>query len=340
MKICNNCVLPETFPGIRFNDEGICQFCERHSKVPEEKFFTTRERFFGKFEEILGKVKGKGTYDVLMAHSGGKDSTYTLKILVDDFNLRVIAFTFDQGFISPMAKENIRIVCANLDVDHVLITPGRSGMIKTFRESVTTDVYPLKALERASAICNTCMYLAKASFLRYAVEMNIPLVAYGWSPGQAPVQSSAMKLNPPMIKQSQTLLVDSLGRIMNEGLKPYLLDSRHYQMIDAANEQFTGHFLYNIHPLAFMEYDEGKIIASIKDLGWQHPTDTDSNSSNCLLNSLANQVHLDRFGFHPYAFENAGLVRDGYMERKEGLEKLNQPMDERLVVKIKDKLGL
>ena len=27
MKRCTRCVLPETFPGIQFDEEGVCQYC-------------------------------------------------------------------------------------------------------------------------------------------------------------------------------------------------------------------------------------------------------------------------------------------------------------------------
>lgn len=34
-----------------------------------------------------------------MAYSGGKDSTYTLMVLVRHYRLRVLALTFDSGFM-------------------------------------------------------------------------------------------------------------------------------------------------------------------------------------------------------------------------------------------------
>jgi hypothetical protein len=184
------------------------------------------------------------------------------------------------------------------------------------------------------------MYLAKAIFLKSAIEMEIPLIAYGWSPGQAPIQSSVMKLNPSMIEQSQTLMIDSIGKIMGDDVKPFLLQKRHYGMIESMNDEMEGHFLYNIHPLAFLEYDEEAILQKIEKLGWKQPSDTDSNSSNCLLNSLANRIHLDRYGFHPYAFENAGLIREGFISREKGMDKLSREMDEELISRIRNMIGI
>ena len=37
MIICKNCVLPESFPGIRFNEEGICNYCSRLRGIDKQK---------------------------------------------------------------------------------------------------------------------------------------------------------------------------------------------------------------------------------------------------------------------------------------------------------------
>jgi len=65
----------------------------------------------------------------------------------------------------------------------------------------------------------------------------------------------------------------------------------------------------------------------------------DANSTNCLLNSLANSVHQERHGFHPYAFEMAKLVREGYLDRRTALEKLNKAEDPATVDAVKKKLS-
>ena len=83
--------------------------------------------------------------------------------------------------------------------------------------------------------------------------------------------------------------------------------------------------------LAFFDYDEAVIIDTIKKLGWVKPNDTDPNSTNCLLNALANYLHRKRFDFHPYAWEIAGIVRSGCMNREEGLEKVSQDEDMQMV---------
>jgi len=70
------------------------------------------------------------------------------------------------------------------------------------------------------------------------------------------------------------------------------------------------------------------------------PEDTDPNSTNCLLNSYANYVHQQQFGYNPYAFEIAKMVREGIMSREEGLGRFKDPPQSEHLDMIKQRLGI
>jgi hypothetical protein len=340
--LCTRCVLPDTFPGIRFNGDGVCNYCEgflRGAGGHEQ----TKERYRQKFLDILGRYRDRAAsgqaapFDAVVAYSGGKDSTYTLGLLVRTYRLKVLSFTFDNGFLSERALKNIRTVTDTLGVSHVMYRPDQRSLHRAFSASIRTNPYPLKTLERASALCNTCMYLAKSCVLKAAVEGGIPFVAYGWSPGQAPLASSVLRLNPAMIRKMQGAVADVLGPVMEEALGPYLLGGRHLDLLE--QEAKRGAFLYMVNPLAFHDYGESRVLDEAGSLGWEAPDDTDANSTNCLINGYANLAHLASHGFHPYAFEIAGLVRNGHMTRDEGLKKLDTPVDAGIVAAVKKRLA-
>jgi hypothetical protein len=92
--------------------------------------------------------------------------------------------------------------------------------------------------------------------------------------------------------------------------------------------------------LAFLKYNEEAIYKNIARFGWKQPQDTDANSTNCLLNSFANIVHKQRLGFHPYALENANLVREGYLGRDTAISRLNQPENPKVIAMVREKLSL
>ncbi len=83
-------------------------------------------------------------YDVLMAYSGGKDSTYTMSLLGNKYKLRVQAVSFDNGFISPAALTNIKNVTDKLGIDHIFFKPRWDLLKKIFSAAAERELYAKK----------------------------------------------------------------------------------------------------------------------------------------------------------------------------------------------------
>ena len=330
MKRCVKCILPETFPNIKFNEQGVCNFCQTYNyqNITEE----SKKGYQKKFEELINKHIGQGEYDGIMAYSGGKDSTYSLTLLKERYHLKILALTFDNGFLSPIATNNIRKLAENLGVDHLFFKPRFDILKNIFKIATEKDIFSRKTLERASTICTACIGLVKFTCLKYAIRNSIPFIFYGWSPGQAPIEASIFKNNISMIKSMQQALLIPLQKAVGEEINSYFLNDNDFK-------QFSE-FPYNLSPLAFLEYDEDKIYKKIEGLGWIPPTDTDTNSTNCLLNAFANKVHKDRFNFHPYVFEIANLVRQGHMPRLDGINKIEATEKSDTIEQVQLKLNI
>lgn len=330
MKRCTRCILPETFPGIRFDEKGVCQYC-RQLPSPERRV-EQRARFRKRFEELVDQIRARPGYHCLVSLSGGKDSTYTLWLLRKQYGLRALAFTFDNGFVSPDTLKNMRLVAENLGADHVIIKPRIDLLHRVILASMKPGMYPPRALGRASGVCNACMSIAKGIAMRMALEKNIPLLAYGWSPGQIPLASALYRTNRRMLQKMISAAMAPLDASAGSDISEYFPDER---QLEAARE-----YPYYVSPLAFMNYNEKAILRRIDTLAWAMPKDTDSNSTNCLLNGFANLVHLEQMGFHPYVMDLAGLVREGYMGRREALSRLEVAAVPEIVAAVKAKLGL
>ncbi|GBE12471.1 hypothetical protein BMS3Bbin14_01810 [bacterium BMS3Bbin14] len=328
LRYCSNCVLPSTFPGITFDENGVCNHC-RHYKGNDARA-ALKKKYEAKFLKLLDEREENGAYDVIVAYSGGKDSSYTLDVFVNRYRLKVLALTLDNTFVSPRAFKNISNVCSSLGVDNLLIRPSRKMLRTIFKAAAVHELYAAKTLERASTICTSCISFVKGSVLRTAIEKQIPFVGFGWSPGQAPVQSSVMRTNPALMKNTQQATMKPLYRIGGDQILPFFVTDKQFECKEL--------FPWNIHPLAFLDYDENKIIERIGKLGWEPPDDTDPNSSNCTLNAYANQVHRQRYGFHPYVWEIANMVRTGELSREEGMEKLVPPENSGMVAFAKNEL--
>ncbi len=332
-RICTRCILPETFPGISFDEDGVCNYCHREEKAlkksPQKKAL-----YRDRLDELMRGLKGVApSYDVVMAYSGGKDSSYALKLIRERYGLRILAVTFDNHFVSPMAWENITKITDSLGIDLIRFRPPWPIVKTIFRHAAAEDIFPAPTLLRASAICTACIGLIKNIVLKTALEMSIPIVAFGWSPGQAPIQSAIMKTNPAFMGQNTKVLKKAFPGEISKEMAAYFIPDSYF-------EEYRARFPYNVHPLAFFEYDEEAVKKDLEKMAWQVPTDTDTNSTNCLLNAFANQCHIDRHHFHPYVWEIANMVRQGIMGREEGIKKIYSGQDMAMVKYAKEKLGI
>jgi hypothetical protein len=333
MKICSRCILPATFPNIQFDSDGVCNHCHQEESTLARRDVKTAE-YRQKLDDLIVHTKDKAPlYDAIMAYSGGKDSSYTLKLLKERYGLRIIALTLDNHFVAPTAWDNIKAVTDNLGVDCLSFRPKWPLMKELFSLTAMEDIFSAATLLRASSICTACIGIVKSLVLRTALEMSIPFVAFGWSPGQAPIQSAIMKTNASLTKQTQKAFVSGLSAQVSSLFNSYLIPSAYYDL-------YKESFPYNIHPLAFFDYDEEKIRKELEVIGWRLPTNTDTNSTNCLLNAFANHCHLEHHKFHPYVWEIANMVRQGIMTRQEGIEKIYVPQNSEQVAYARKKLGL
>lgn len=117
-RICTRCVCDTTIPNIRFDENGVCNFCKSHDLLllyyPQDKVRQREE-----LSELIKKIRGKGIgkkYDCIMGVSGGTDSTYAL-YLAKKLGLRPLAVHFDNGWDTEIATKNIKNAVSILNID-------------------------------------------------------------------------------------------------------------------------------------------------------------------------------------------------------------------------------
>jgi len=75
LRRCTRCLLPETFPGIEFDEEGVCNYCRHYEKVEVKGEEALRQ--------VLEQYRGKGErYDCWVPIGGGRDSSFDLHQVV------------------------------------------------------------------------------------------------------------------------------------------------------------------------------------------------------------------------------------------------------------------
>jgi glucosamine--fructose-6-phosphate aminotransferase (isomerizing) len=130
IKRCSKCLLPKTFPFIEFDEKGICQFCRQYHS-PSLR---------GKEElvQLANKIRlTKNKADCLVPISGGRDSCYGLHYIKKELNLNPVAYTYDWGLVTDLARRNISRMCGELGVEHILVAADINKKRENVRKNVT-----------------------------------------------------------------------------------------------------------------------------------------------------------------------------------------------------------
>ena len=128
LRRCSRCVLPASFPGITFDEEGVCNYCRTHT-MPEVKDKAS-------LEKILAQYRGKGKYDCVLMYSGGRDSSYAAYELVETYGMSPLLVTYDWGLMTPYAYQNWEMTANKLDLDHYIIRPNLRRTLSGIRKNV------------------------------------------------------------------------------------------------------------------------------------------------------------------------------------------------------------
>ena len=320
---CNRCLLSTDYPGISFNREGTCSICLQYERCREQ----VKQYFSGMadFHRLMEKAQGTGSreYDCMLLYSGGKDSTYVLYRLVD-LGLKVLAFTFDNGYISAVALDNIK---------HITSSLGRQVDSRICKAEHMAEIFT-ESLKSHYTVCTGCFKVLTAISSEMAVKEGINMIITGLSPGQiietklwglyrqGVTEVGEIEKKLRLFRKIYHSTDDRLSRLLNSGLKQEDLDAI----------GFVDFFRYDETTLAeIREYLKGK--------GWVQPVDTGCCSTNCRINDVGIYIHLKEKGYHNYAAPLSWDCRLGKITREEGLKELSGAIDTALVETLLEEIG-
>jgi hypothetical protein len=130
LRRCSRCVLPETFPFIEFDDQGVCNYCLHYVVKNRPKPIAEL------FELVAPYRRTDGQHDCIVPYSGGRDSTHTLHVVKKVLGLNPIAFTYDWGMVNDLARRNIARVCGKLGVENVIVSADIQAKRSNIRKNI------------------------------------------------------------------------------------------------------------------------------------------------------------------------------------------------------------
>ena len=334
LRRCTKCLLPETFPFISYDKEGVCNYCNnyklRNQPRPLDDLFRMVEPYRNK----------DGSYDCIVPFSGGRDSTFTLHMIKKVLGLNPITFTYDWGMVTDLARRNIARVCGKLGVENIIVA---ANIVKK-RRNIKKNI--LAWLKRPSLGMIPLFMAGDKYFFYYTNQLKkqtgIQLNIWGinnlentdFKTGFAGVRplfdkkriyslSIAGKLkfftyvgkkllqNPSYFNSSN---LDSLGSIFSR----YMFPQKDYY-------SFFDYYQWNeneIEELVLNEYD------------WEKAIDTNSTwRIGDGTASFYNYIYYTVAGFSENDTFRSNQIREGLISREEGLkmiEEENMPRYENL----------
>lgn len=133
---CRRCIISERHSAL--DASGLCAACAAPQAAAPRN--PPDPSVSGDMHRLLHGAQGagRGRHDALVLFSGGKDSTYIIHRLQTEFpHLRLLAYTVDNTFMSPTARQNVEALLPRLGVDHVFYRPRQDFMRRLFRHTLT-----------------------------------------------------------------------------------------------------------------------------------------------------------------------------------------------------------
>jgi tRNA(Ile)-lysidine synthase TilS/MesJ len=321
MQVCKKCVLPGTYPGIEFDDDGVCNYCSEYSnqEVSEtDACFTNEEDI----KKCLEKYKNLGRkYDVLVPLSGGVDSCFTLITIVERYGLKPLVFHSDHGFDDEVAFSNVEKLCRVLDLDLLIWKNEWTYMRKLFKYFNESD-------EHEVSPCHACGNILYLNGLELADHFNIPLVINGYSKGQAAMMHDKEKARHWYSIMINVILETGDRDFLNKFTEKWkLLDKQviYRDKQDLQKPVNPNRILFiPLFVFKFYKTDKETLKKICKErFDWQPiKVSYPARTTNCEMIWLNSYMDMKKRGYTHYHDEYSTIIRAGEMTREQALKDL------------------
>ncbi|MBK8574995.1 MAG: hypothetical protein IPN90_04690 [Elusimicrobia bacterium] len=297
---CRRCALSERATPLDKNQ--ICAECLAPQKVTPLAPPNATET--AALSKILADHEGggQGRYDALILFSGGKDSVYMVRRLQTDHpKLRLLAFTIDNTFMSPIARANVLRLVDRLDLSHITFRPARATLKKLYRYGITHlndgGGYGTVDFSDGEFILDSARALA--------AEKGIPLIVCGYSRYQVQDGLGLHSFeSPPERERADRTHVAGLA------LSDIFTDSER-GLWWRGSRWPTEKVARLLFPLYAWNLDESAIVRQVADWGLLHPRENSPLVTNHQLIPLLGVVDIHRMGYSGFEKEFCRMIREG-----------------------------
>jgi hypothetical protein len=309
-------VLPETYPGITYDEQGVCNHCHtrKRRRRPGPKAL----------REAIEAHRGSGKYDCIVALSGGRDSCYLAYYVVEELGMHPLLYTYDNGEMPQETWDNIRRIAEVYDLD---LATTSSGRVPRYAKHLVSCWMRRPSAAMIGLLCSGCRTGFVQGVTRTAKEHGIPLILVG--------------SGEPALSFAQGLLSTTGGRkeylpmiagMAGEWLRNpcYVLDPL---FVIALGTEFVYRFwrkrpggITRMPLFKYLEWDEETIVTTIQDkLGWRKTGYAQSTwRADCKISEFKDYLYYRMLGFTKNDELLSSMVRAGDISREQALTRLQK----------------
>lgn len=320
LKRCSKCVLPSSIPYIKFNKQGVCNYCLNHKKIKCRGDIV--------LQETVSKYRrSDGRPDCLVGFSGGRDSAYALHYIKRVLKMNPIAFTFDWGMVADIARRNQARLVGKLGIEHIVISADIQRQRKFIRQNINAWLKRphLGMVVLFMAGDKPAEYYVRKVAKNYGIDLVVLArgnefenTDFKWGfLGMPRGEPRGVLHDLPIWGRAKFSLNSAFQFIMN----PAYFNSAIWETLFDYWTTYilTYNFLYLWH---YVPWDEAKIITTLKsEYNWETPEDTiqtwriDDGTS-----PFYNYIYYTMAGFTENDAFRSNQIREGILNRKDALE--------------------
>jgi glutamine---fructose-6-phosphate transaminase (isomerizing) len=319
LRRCTKCILPETYPYVDFDAQGVCQYCRNWKPITvkgEQALFDAVEPFRSK----------DGSPDVILAFSGGRDSSYGLHYVKTVLGMNPVAFTYDWGMVTDLARRNCARVCGKLGVEHIIRSADITAKRRYIRKNVEAWLKKPELGMVTLFMAGDKEFYSHARQLRKETGIKLVIFCTGNMIEDAPYKTGLMGV--PQDNHNMKLTDMALGTklpMLWYFAKNYLKNPAYINesLIDTMNafvQTFIikDDFLYLYH---YLPWFEDTIVGTIRrEYDWELASDTQTtwrigDGSAAFYNYIYGTIA----GFTEDEAMLSNMVREGHLDRTEAM---------------------
>jgi len=320
LKRCTKCILPETMPYIKFDADGVCNYCHnyksRNKPKPKEELF--------KLVESYRREHGE---DCIVPFSGGRDSCYGLHLIIKELEMKPITYTYDWGMVTDLGRRNISQMCGDLGVENIIVAADISQKRKNIKMNLEAWLKSPHLGMMAMLTAGDKHFFRHVETIKKQTGINLNL----W--GVNPLEVTHFKTGFLGIKpdfEEKRVYSHGMVKQLKYHSKRFkaMLESPGYfnsSLWDTLSGEYYRSFTEKkdyYHIFDYWRWDEDEVNDTlINDYGWETAIDTSTTwRIGDGTAGFYNYVYYTVAGFTEHDTFRSNQIREGQLTRERALE--------------------